>query len=787
MIRYSSRLNRIRRTRSFSSIFVLNKLARYALFGVIGAIVLFIFYFLWVSRDLPTPGKLANGNLKDSTKILDKNGVVLYSIYKDYNRLYVPLDNIPETLKEATIATEDKDFYTNQGISVTGLARGLILDPILKKRATGGSTITQQLVKNSLLSPERTASRKLKEIILAIEVDQRFSKDQILEMYLNNAPYGGTAIGAEAASNLYFGKHAKELDLAQSAFLAGLPQLPSVYSPYANPGSKAYLDRTQLVLNRMREEGYISKKQVDDAMREVKAFKFTARQGNLKAPHFVQYVKDQLVKLYGDAVVENGNLTVQTTLDYKIQKEAEDIVQEEVAKLKSSDVGNGAAVVMDPKTGAILAMVGSQNYFDNENEGNFNASTARRQPGSSLKPVMYAAAFQKGYTPATTIMDVSTDFPTNVPGQADYKPVNYDGKFRGPVQIRFALGNSLNIPAVKMLARVGIKPVMQLAYNMGIDNWKPTDENLRSVGLSLVLGGREATLLQEVTAYSVFADGGIRHDPYAIEWVKDAKGKEIYKHKESSGTRVLSPEIAFLISHILLDNNARADAFGTNSLLNIPGHTVAVKTGTTDSKRDNWAIGYTPSYVAGVWVGNNDNKPMNPRIASGITGATPIWRNIMIATLKGKKNEQFPVPSGVTAVQVDSLFGGQSHNGQPTRTEYFVKGTEPTTISPIYKQVKISSHQDGKLANSEEISRGDYKTKEYIVFSESDPVSTDGKNRWQDAINAWIDSNRKDDPLYHPPGETSDYKYDGNNNNNSNPTDSPTPTVSAAVTPTPTP
>ena len=772
----SSRLNRVRRSRSFTSVFILSKLARYALFAVIGAVLFFFLYFLWVSRDLPTPGKLANSGIKDSTKILDKKGIVLYSIYKDYNRLYVPLSDIPKDLQQATISVEDKTFYGNQGFSITGLARGLIIDPIFRRGFTGGSTITQQLVKNTLLTPERNITRKLKELILAIQVDKKFTKDQILEMYLNNVSYGGTAIGVEAASNLYFGKHAKELNLAQSAFLAGLPQAPSRYSPYAGKG-KSYIDRTRQVLTRMRDDGLISNKEKDAALKEVEGFTFSQKQGNLKAPHFVQYVKEALVKLYGEAVVESGNLTVKTTLDYEIQKKAEDIVNAEVEKLKDFKVGNGAAVVMDAKTGGILSMVGSQNYFDVEHEGNFNAATALRQPGSSLKPIMYATAFEKGYTPAALIMDLKTEFPTNVPGQPTYIPVNYDGKFRGPVQLRFALANSFNIPAVKMLARVGIKPVMQKAYDMGIANWKPTDENLRNVGLSLVLGGREATLLEEVTAYSVFANQGVKQEPYSIEEVKDANGKTIYKHQKSNGVQVLSSEIAFLISHILLDDVARSDVFGRYSFLNIPGKTVSVKTGTTDSKRDNWAVGFTPSYVVGAWVGNNDNAPMNSRIASGITGATPIWNKIMQEVLKGKRNEEPQIPTGIVTVQVDSFSGGLPRDGQPTRTEYFTRGTEPTTNSIIYKKVKISKHKEGKLANDEEIKRGDYDVKDYVVFEETDPVSTDGKNRWQESINAWLNEAHKDDSLYRPPTEVSDHKYD----------ESPTPTPGSSLTPTSTP
>ncbi len=525
----------------------------------------------------------------------------------------------------------------------------------------------------------------------------------------------------------------------------------------------------------MREDGKITRKQEQNALKEVEKFTFTQKQGNLKAPHFVQYIRGQLVTLYGEAVVENGNLTVITTLDYEIQKNAEDIVFEEVEKLENFNVGNGAAVVMDPKTGAILAMVGSRDYFDTEKEGNFNAAAARRQPGSAMKPVMYATAFEKGYTPATLLMDLKTEFPTNVPGQKDYIPVNYDGKYRGPMQIRFTLGNSENIPAVKMLAKVGIKPVMQKAYEMGIENWQPTQGNLEDVGLSLVLGGREVSLVEMATAYSVFANKGVKKDAFSIAEVKDTKGKTIYKHKDSKGVKVLSEEVAFLISHILLDNNARSEIFGTNSFLNIAGRTVSVKTGTTDSKRDNWAAGYTPSFVVAAWVGNNDNTAMNERIASGVTGATPIWRRVTQFVLKGKTDERFPEPPGIVAMQIDAFSGGLPRDGQPTRSEYFVKGTEPTTNAVIFKKVKMSKHQGGKLANDEEISRGDYDVKEYIVFEESDPVSRDGRNRWQEAINNWLNEAHPGDDLYRPPTEVSDHKYDA-----------PTPTPEISGTPTPT-
>jgi 1A family penicillin-binding protein len=683
--------------------------------------------FVWFSRGLPEPGKLVETQSENSTRIYDRNDVPLYSVYEDVNRTYVDLEKIPKQLQQATIAIEDKDFYTNDGFSIAGYFRGLVIDPIFRRRVTGGSTITQQLVKNVLLTNERSIPRKVKELVLSIQVDKRYSKEEILEMYLNNIPYGGTAVGVEAASESYFGKKVNELNLAQSAFLAGLPQSPSIYSPYT--GEKHYIGRSQQVLKNMQEEGYINEDQEKKALDEIKKMKFSQRDNvSMKAPHFVIYVKQILAEQFGEAAVETGGLQVKTTLDYELQKKAEDIVKEEIEELKGYRVGNGAAVVADPKTGEVLSMVGSKDYFAEDYDGNFNVALANRQPGSSLKPVVYAAAFEKGYTPATMLMDVSTNFPNGSGG--NYTPVNYDGKFRGPVQVRFALGNSLNIPAVKMLAKVGLKDVMEKGYEMGLENWEPTSQNMASAGLSLVLGGREVSLLDQITAYSVFANKGEKKTPVTILEVKDGNGKTLFKHKERDGQKVLSEEIAFLISHILLDNNARSDAFGPNSALNIPG--VAVKTGTTDEKRDNWTFGYTPSVVAGVWVGNNDNSPMNPAIASGVTGASPIWRRIMLEALETVDKEEFSKPDNVVAVQVDTVGGGMPTGGKPTRSEYFVKGTEPTSESTIYRK------KDDKV---------------YYWIRESDPVSTDGVNRWQEGIDKWIEQNHKDDPLWHPGGD----------------------------------
>lgn len=696
---------------------LVNRVVTYAFYALLAGIVIGVGLFLWYGRDLPTPGKLVNNDLSQSTRIYDRNGVLLYSVYKTQNRVYTKLGSIPQNLQHATIAIEDKNFYTNSGFSIRGYLRAFV-GIITLHGLSGGSTLTQQLVKNVLLTQQQTISRKIKELILSIQVDRTYTKDQILEMYLNDVGYGGANLGVEAASEYYFGEHVKDLDLAQSAFLAGLPQAPTAYNPYN--GQKYYLARTYDVLQAMQEQGYITQAQSTSAYKEIKNTTFSAADSaDIKAPWFVMYVKQLAAQQFGQNMVENGGLQIYTTLDYNIEKYAEQEVNKVVtADEKADNIHNGAAIVRDPKTGEILAMVGNADYFDNSVDGQFNDATALRQPGSSMKPIMYATAFEKGYTPATMVMDTPTNFPTGDPTTPNYTPHNYNGKFNGPIQLRFALGNSLNIPAVKMLARVGIKDFMTNAYNMGITNWQPTTANLNSVGLSLVLGGRETTLLDETTAYSVFATGGIKHTPVFFTKVTDGKGNVIYQYHPDNGTRVMPENVTFLVSHILSDNNARLIDFGPYSSLVVPGRTVSVKTGTTDSFKDNWTVGYTPSYVVGVWVGNNNGQPMS-NVASGITGAAPIWNSIMTHVLKNNPDGNWisKVPSDVTAMQVDATFGGLPEAGMPTRTDYFIKGTEPTAPSPVYQS---------------------FQGKVYYVVREDDPVSTDGTNRWQQGIDQWI-------------------------------------------------
>ena len=718
-----------------------------------GLIVLgFIFLLLtfsWYAKDLPSPSKLSQ-TTGSSTVFYDRDAKVLFDLYKDKNRMPVKLEDLPAYLKEATIAIEDKNFYKHKGISESGIIRAFI-NIIFHGSLQGGSTITQQLIKNVLLTPKRLISRKIQESILAYEVERRYKKDEILLMYLNESPYGGSYWGVGTAAKAYFGKEVKDLTLLESAFLAGLPQSPSVYSPYIGV-KDAWKDRTKNVLRRMREDGYINKQQEQEAVKKLDSLKFTSEKLAINAPHFVFYVKNILEADYGEKIIDQG-VKVKTTLSLEVQQTIEKIVSEEIGKLKNYQVTNAAVVVLDSKTGEILGMVGSYDFNDSE-FGKFNVATqGLRQPGSAIKPITYSLAFEKGYTPATVLMDVKTEFTSGASTDKPYTPVNYDGKFRGPMQIRFTLGNSENIPAVKMLAMIGIRDFLQKAYDMGLKNFYPSQENLNRFGLSLTLGGGETTLLDLTSAFSIFASGGVKRDPNSVLEITDFNGKKIYKQVKNKGKFVLSPEVAFLISHILSDNNARVEIFGTNSYLNIPGKTVATKTGTTDDKRDNWAVGFTKSITVGVWVGNNDNSPMNPKIASGATGASPIYYRIMKELLKKYDDGIIDKPDKVKALTVDAYLGGLPKDGYPSRAEYFISGTEPKDTSPFYKKIKISKN-NGKLANDVEIKNGQYEEKEFIVFTENDPVSADGKNRWTDGINNWLKD--QGDPKFHPPTEISE-------------------------------
>lgn len=734
--------------RSSANIVKSRRIVKIAKLSFIGVIIAFIGAFIFLpffAFNLPSPDKVVRHE-GFSTKIMDRNGELLYDIFTDQKRTPVELDDIPDYLKQATIAIEDKNFYEHQGFDPLGMLRGLSRI-FTRGYAQGGSTLTQQLVKNVLLSPERTIFRKIKEFIMAIQIERKYEKDEILKMYLNEVPYGGTAWGVGAASETYFGKNVGDLNLVESSMLAGLPQRPSIYSPYsAYPD--AYKDRTKQVLRRMREDGYINEEQEEEAVKQLEDIEFQARGANFKAPHFVQYVQRILEERYGERVVEQGGLRVTTTLDLELHEAAQEIVTEEIEKVESLHITNGAAVMLDPETGEILAMVGSKNFNDPDYDGQVNVTLSLRQPGSAIKPITYVTALKKGYTASTLIMDVATKFPGGE-GQPDYEPENYDGKYRGPMHLRYALANSINVAAVKTLALVGIKETLNTAYDLGISSLEPTRETLSRVGLSLTLGGGEVRLLELTGAYGAFMNKGFRVEPVAILKVEDQEGEILEEIEPKKGRRVLTPEQAYMIADILSDNEARTEIFGPNSLLNIPGRNVAVKTGTTNDKRDNWTVGGNMQAVVGVWVGNNDNSPMQ-KVASGISGASPIWRRIIMESLSGKPNLSFEVPGGIVTAAVDNVSGYAVHDGYPSRIEKFIDGTQPGE-DPVHKKLKVCK-SDGKLATPADIASGNYDEKEYFVFKEEDPTAGSGEpNRWQEGINAWLAT--QDDSRYHPPSE----------------------------------
>lgn len=705
---------------------ILKYLGLTALFGTIASILILLMMIAWVSRSLPDPNKIVRRD-GFSTKITDRDGSTLYELYQDYNRIPVKIADIPKVIQDATISIEDKEFYTHQGFSLTGYLRGF-LRLFTSGRAQGGSTLTQQLVKNVLLSSDRTLTRKLKELILSMQIEKKFSKDEILQMYLNEAPYGGTAIGIAAASERYFGVEPKDLNLTQAAILSGMPQAPSRYSPYGSD-KQAYVPRATAVLRRMREDGHITKEEEVRSAQELPNVTFRSQSAALKAPHFVFYVKDQLVSLLGEALVEEGGYTVTTTLDSDLQDFAQTTVKEEIDKLEKVHVTNGSAMVMNPQNGEILAMVGSKDYFAADYDGQVNVAMALRQPGSAIKPVTYATAFAKGYSPASMLLDVPTKFPGSKEGEF-YEPKNYDGKFNGPVQLRFALGSSLNIPAVKLLSLVGLKDMLQTAYDMGFESLSPTTANMSRFGLSVTLGGGEVRLYDLVHAYSAFANGGERVEPVSIlKVVKD--GRTLYEAKQAKKQRVISEDVAFLINHVLYDNNARLMTFGANSFLNMSGKSIAVKTGTTNDKRDNWTIGWSTKAVVGVWVGNNDNSPMK-EVASGVTGASPIWRKIILKTWEKYKGDDFVAPPGVEARQVDTISGYPEHDGYPARADYFIKGTAPSEPDPIHTKVKLCRADHNKLASEVDVARGEYDEQEFYVLKQESSV-------WINDIRAWID------------------------------------------------
>lgn len=628
------------------------------IFGGTGAAAI----FLWaIMLQIPDFGGFEQIKVAESTKIYDRTGkIILYDVYKDIKRTSIPFNQIPRNVKNATIAMEDSNFYEHQGISFFSMMRAFIVNFLSGEIRQGGSTITQQLIKNTFLTPKQTIARKIKEVILAIKVENKYSKDEILNLYLNEISYGSNNYGVESVSQAFFGKFAKDLTLAESAYLASLPKAPTYYSPYGEHRDELEA-RKNFVLERMKNLNFISEEEFEKTKNEKVNFLSRAEEG-IKAPHFVMFIRDQLVKKYGEETVEKGGLKVITTLNWELQSKAETMVKDYAKEIeKKFNAYNAGLVGIDPKTGQILVMVGSRDWFadslpqgcrqgiDCRFEPKLNVTTygKGRQPGSAFKPFVYAAAFKKGYTPDTMVFDLKTEFnascnpdgspKTGIRPDECYQPENYDNVFRGPVNLRNGLAQSINVPSVKTLYLAGLKNSLQTAKDLGIT----TLTDPQRYGLTLVLGGGEVKLLEITGAYSVFANNGIKNKTVGILEVRDKNNKLLEKF-EIREEKALDPNIAKIINDVLSDNSARAPAFGETSYLYFPGKEVAAKTGTTNNYRDAWVIGYTPNFALGLWVGNNNNESMEKKVAGFI--AAPLWHNVFEETFKKINPENFEKP-----------------------------------------------------------------------------------------------------------------------------------------------
>lgn len=642
-------------------------------------------FVISLAKTLPSPEKVIERQIVQSTKIFDRTGeVLLYEIHGEEKRTVVPLEKIPDAVKQATLAAEDANFYSHSGLDFKGILRAFWVNILSGDIRQGGSTITQQLVKSSLLTGERTITRKVREIILALMIESRYSKDEILNLYLNQIPYGSNAYGIEAAAETYFGKKSSSLTTGEAALLAALPKAPSYYSPYGSH-KEELLKRKNSIIERMANLGFIKEEESKKIKNE--NINFINQKQNIKAPHFVMFVKEYLEEKFGNDIVERGGLRVFTTLDWRLQEEAEKIVKEGAEQnRKLVEAYNASLAAIDPRTGEILVMVGSKDFWGKPEPENcaagvncrfdphVNITTRERQPGSAFKPFVYATAFKKGFFPETVLFDVPTEFnplcdPDGTPGtlvkdEKDcYHPQNYDGNFRGPVSLRQAIAQSLNVPSVKLLYLSGITDSIKTAEDLGISTLNDPDR----YGLSLVLGGAEVKLLEMVSAFGVFAQDGVLNQKSAILKIEDSSGA-ILEEKNIAPKQAMDTEVAKIINDVLSDNDARVPIFNPRSSLYFSDRQVAAKTGTTQDSRDAWVIGYTPSLVSGVWVGNNDNSSMDKKSLS-IMVAGPIWHRFMETALRNTPPEEFPKPSyslpekpalkglwrGTNTIKIDSI------------------------------------------------------------------------------------------------------------------------------------
>jgi len=653
----------------------------------------FCFFFgggmlLWAATlHLPDLGSLETRRVEQSVKIYDRTStVLLYDLHKDMQRTAVPLDQISQNLQQAIIAIEDPEFYTHAGIKPTAIARAIWTNFVQGELLSGqgGSTITQQVIKLTILTSDKSPVRKFKEWILALKMERVLTKDQILELYLNQAPFGGQLYGVEEASMTYFGKHAADVSTLEAAYLAAMLPSPTRLNPYRTDesGRNSQLEaRKNLVLEKMREHGAITEEEVMQYKAEQVAFN-PKRQNGIIAPHFVFYVQQYLEEKYGTDALERGGWRVTTTLDADLQVKAEEIVNRQaLANVEKFNATNMAMTATDPRSGQVLVMVGSRDYFDTEIPGAYNVATMApgRQPGSSFKPFAYAQAFAEGYTPETVVFDLPTQFSTACEPYENYNneppcyaPQNYDDAFRGPMTLRYALAGSINIPAVKTLYLAGLSDTLRLAKSLGISTLGDPNQ----YGLTLVLGGGEVTPLDMTNAYGAFASGGMHYEEQSILKIEDSQGNIIEDNTQAPGVQILGAQVAQQIADVLSDPAARA-SLGENDLFSFPGHEVAVKTGTTNNYRDAWTIGFTPNIVVGAWAGNNDNTPMERRVSGFIIG--PAWAEFMRYALTKFPTEPF-ARAEVTAPTKPVLNGIWQTPGQDGLIHdilYWVQKTNP--------------------------------------------------------------------------------------------------------------
>jgi 1A family penicillin-binding protein len=713
-----------------------HKFGKYAGYTALALLLIVAITFAWFSKDLPTAGKIKNRHVAQSTTITDRNDKLLYKIHGEKNRTIIDQAEIPDHVKQATVAVEDHDFYSHHGVDFSGVLRAAWVNLTNSGIHQGGSTLTQQLVKNALLSPQRTYTRKIKELILSIEMEFMYSKDEILTMYLNEIPYGSNAYGIEAAAQTYFNKHAKDLNLVEAATLAALPQAPTYYSPYGS-NTDELINRRNHVLREMVELGYIDQEKYDRI--ENNKIDVANRSNNLKAPHFVMYIKQLVAQEYGERMLEEGGLKITTTLDLKLQDLAEKAVKEGAERNASAYGGDNAALVsIDPNSGEILAMVGSKDFFDTENDGNVNVAIRERQPGSALKPIIYATLFKGQWSPGSTLYDLVTDF------GGGYEPKNYDRSTRGPVSIRTSLANSLNIPAVKALALTGLDESIKTASDMGITTLTEPER----YGLSLVLGGGEVKLLELTGAFGSFANNGLHYSNKSILKIEDSNGEILKDNYETDPKRVLKKEIAYEINDILSDKNARAMTFGYTPYLDVSDRPSAAKTGTTSDFKDGWTVGYTRNLVTGVWVGNNDNRPM----ASGAAGAAvaaPIWDQFMEQATDGFKQKNFNRPDTIKNISLATLSNQKATNKSWRVTNDIAAIWQiPDKYDSTFQEVKIDKSTN-KLATK-------YCPSNLVIkkmFGSIHSAMPDNPN-WEGPVQAWARS--QGIKLENPPEEECD-------------------------------